>query len=94
MSTPAATGFSPSHGKEVGDGLRFIGRALQPVHVVIVTRRPGRRINSAEGSSHTLCGADRTDQDVLYADAKRGSTVRCPDCSTALRMGGAPRRGI
>jgi hypothetical protein len=69
---------------EISAGLRFVGRALQPVHAIVIDRRAGRRVNSAPGISHTLCGADRTDQDVTVTDVRRGARVRCDACSAAL----------
>lgn len=40
-------------------------------HITIVTKRRDRRIGASPGQRFNLCGAEPTDRDWLYAEAKR-----------------------
>ncbi len=76
-------------------------------HATVVTRRGGRRINSAVGERRQLCGAAPTDRDMVpsvfrlsleQAWASPVGAVPCPSCSaqvTAMRprvVADRPRR--
>lgn len=56
-------------------------------HVTVIDKRAGRRINSAPGARHNLCGGALTDRDVAFDDARRlakagelRAHVSCAEC--------------
>lgn len=51
---------------------------LRPSHIRIGVVRASRRINGSRGATGTnLCGADVTDRDVVYREAKRIVEANC-----------------